>query len=296
MPVSSTNSPDKGTEFSQKRSIRCGRLQLDLSEPVVMGILNITADSFFDGGKYLTEKAMLSRVETMLDEGAAIIDIGAVSTRPGSNAVSAGEELSLIAKSVKTIAVQFPEAIISVDTYRSQVARMAAAQGAHIINDISGGTMDPLMHETLAGLDAAYVLMHIQGTPENMQDNPVYENVSKEVARFFDRQLESLTSLGKSNIILDPGFGFGKTVAHNYELLNNLESFCDYPYPLMAGVSRKSMINRVLNTSPAEALNGTTVLNTITLLKGALILRVHDVKPAAEAIKLVAAMKQSGRK
>ncbi len=296
MPVSSTNSPDKGTEFSQKRSIRCGRLQLDLSEPVVMGILNITADSFFDGGKYLTEKAMLSRVETMLDEGAAIIDIGAVSTRPGSNAVSAGEELSLIAKSVKTIAVQFPEAIISVDTYRSQVARMAAAQGAHIINDISGGTMDPLMHETLAGLDAAYVLMHIQGTPENMQDNPVYENVSKEVARFFDRQLESLTSLGKSNIILDPGFGFGKTVAHNYELLNNLESFCDYPYPLMAGVSRKSMINRVLNTSPAEALNGTTVLNTIALLKGALILRVHDVKPAAEAIKLVAAMKQSGRK
>lgn len=296
MPVSSTNSPDKGTEFSQKRSIRCGRLQLDLSEPVVMGILNITADSFFDGGKYLTVKAMLSQVETMLDEGAAIIDIGAVSTRPGSKAVSAGEELSLIAKSVKTIAVQFPEVIISVDTYRSQVARMAAAQGAHIINDISGGTMDPLMHETIAGLDAAYVLMHIQGTPENMQDNPVYENVSREVARFFDRQLESLTSLGKSNIILDPGFGFGKTVAHNYELLNNLESFCDYPYPLMAGVSRKSMINRVLNTSPAEALNGTTVLNTIALLKGALILRVHDVKPAAEAIKLVAAMKQSGRK
>lgn len=296
MPVSSTNSPDKGTEFSQKRSIRCGRLQLDLSEPVVMGILNITADSFFDGGKYLTVKAMLSQVETMLDEGAAIIDIGAVSTRPGSKAVSAGEELSLIAKSVKTIAVQFPEVIISVDTYRSQVARMAAAQGAHIINDISGGTMDPLMHETIAGLDAAYVLMHIQGTPENMQDNPVYENVSREVARFFDRQLEILTSLGKSNIILDPGFGFGKTVAHNYELLNNLESFCDYPYPLMAGVSRKSMINRVLNTSPAEALNGTTVLNTIALLKGALILRVHDVKPAAEAIKLVAAMKQSGRK
>ncbi|GAP42557.1 dihydropteroate synthase [Lentimicrobium saccharophilum] len=296
MPVSSTNSPDKGTEFSQKRSIRCGRLQLDLSEPVVMGILNITADSFFDGGKYLTEKAMLSRVETMLDEGASIIDIGAVSTRPGSKAVSAGDELSLIVKSVKTIAVQFPEAIISVDTYRSQVARMAAAQGAHIINDISGGTMDPLMHETLAGLDAAYVLMHIQGTPENMQDNPEYEDVSREVARFFDRQLESLTSLGKSNIILDPGFGFGKSVAHNYELLNNLESFCDYPYPLMAGVSRKSMINRVLNTSPAGALNGTTVLNTIALLKGALILRVHDVKPAAEAIKLVAAMKQSGRK
>ena len=294
MPVSSINSPDKGTEFSQKRSIRCGRMQLYLSEPVVMGILNITADSFFDGGRYLTEKAMLSRVQTMLDEGAAIIDIGAVSTRHGSKAVSAGEELSLIAKSVKTIAVQFPEIIISVDTYRSQVARMAAAQGAHIINDISGGTMDPLMHETIAGLDAAYVLMHIQGTPENMQDNPVYEDVSKEVARFFDRQLESLTSLGKSNIILDPGFGFGKSVAHNYELLNNLERFCDYSYPLMAGVSRKSMINRVLNTTPAEALNGTTVLNTIALLKGALILRVHDVKPAAEAIKLVAAMKQSG--
>ena len=294
MPVSSINSPDKGTEFSQKRSIRCGRMQLYLSEPVVMGILNITADSFFDGGRYLTEKAMLSRVQTMLDEGAAIIDIGAVSTRHGSKAVSAGEELSLIAKSVKTIAVQFPEIIISVDTYRSQVARMAAAQGAHIINDISGGTMDPLMHETISGLDAAYVLMHIQGTPENMQDNPLYEDVSKEVARFFDRQLESLTSLGKSNIILDPGFGFGKSVAHNYELLNNLERFCDYSYPLMAGVSRKSMINRVLNTTPAEALNGTTVLNTIALLKGALILRVHDVKPAAEAIKLVAAMKQSG--
>jgi dihydropteroate synthase len=296
MPVSSTNSPDKGTEFSQKRSIGCGRIQLDLSEPVVMGILNITADSFFDGGKYLTEKAMLSRVETMLDEGAAIIDIGAVSTRPGSKAVSAGEELSLIAKSVKTIAVQFPEVIISVDTYRSQVARMAAAQGADIINDISGGTMDPLMHETIAGLDAAYVLMHIQGTPENMQDNPVYEDVSREVARFFDRQLEILTSLGKSNIILDPGFGFGKSVAHNFELLNNLERFCDYPYPLMAGISRKSMINRILNTTPAEALNGTTVLNTIALLKGALILRVHDIKPAAEAIKLVTAMKQSGRK
>jgi len=294
MPVSSTNSPDKGTDFSQKRVLRCGRLQLDLSEAVVMGILNITADSFFDGGKYLSETAMLKRAETMLDEGAAIIDIGAVSTRPGSKAVSAAEELSLVAKSVKTIAGHFPEAIISVDTYRSQVARMAAAQGAHIINDISGGTMDPLMHETISGLDAAYVLMHIQGTPENMQDNPLYEDVSKEVARFFDRQLESLTSLGKSNIILDPGFGFGKSVAHNYELLNNLERFCDYSYPLMAGVSRKSMINRVLNTTPAEALNGTTVLNTIALLKGALILRVHDVKPAAEAIKLVAAMKQSG--
>ncbi|HPJ62301.1 dihydropteroate synthase [Lentimicrobium sp.] len=259
-----------------------------------MGILNITADSFFDGGKYLSETAMLKRAETMLDEGAAIIDIGAVSTRPGSKAVSAAEELSLVAKSVKTIAGHFPEAIISVDTYRSHVARMAAAQGAHIINDISGGTMDPLMHKTLAALDAAYVLMHIQGTPENMQDNPEYENVGREVARFFDRQLESLTSLGKSNIILDPGFGFGKSVAHNYELLNNLENFCNYPYPLLAGVSRKSMINRVLNTSPAGALNGTTVLNTIALLKGALILRVHDVKPATEAIKLVAAMKKYG--
>ena len=294
MPVSSTNSPDKGTDFSQKRVLRCGRLQLDLSEAVVMGILNITADSFFDGGKYLSETAMLKRAETMLDEGAAIIDIGAVSTRPGSKAVSAAEELSLVAKSVKTIAGHFPEAIISVDTYRSQVARMAAAQGAHIINDISGGTMDPLMHKTLAVLDAAYVLMHIQGTSENMQDNSEYENVGREVARFFDRQLESLTSLGKSNIILDTGFGFGKSVAHNYELLNNLENFCDYPYPLLAGVSRKSMINRVLNTSPAGALNGTTVLNTIALLKGALILRVHDVKPATEAIKLVAAMKKYG--
>lgn len=270
-------------------------MYLDLSFPVVMGVMNITDDSFYDGGRYLSESAVHRRIETMIEEGAAIIDIGAVSTRPGSSAIPAEYEIAILQPVIQWIEKNYPDILISVDTFRSQVALAAAESGAHIINDISGGTMDDRMAGTMAGMDLAYVMMHIQGTPETMQINPVYEDVTREVMQFFDRQLEKFTVTGKSNIILDPGFGFGKTIAHNYELLGNLGAFSRYPYPVLAGLSRKSLIYRSLNITPDEALNGTTVLNTIALLNGANILRVHDVKQAVETIKLIKILKESNR-
>lgn len=283
----------KGMNFLEKQSIICGTKELDLSTPKVMGILNLTPDSFFDGGSYNTTDEILAKVEQLIKEGASIIDIGALSTRPGATQKTPAEEAERLLEPLKVIRKTFSEIIISVDTYRKSVAEIAIEEGADIINDISGGMMDNEMISYMCTQHAAYVLMHMQGNPENMQLNPDYENVVREVESFFVQQTSIFRKAGKHNIILDPGFGFGKNTDHNYKLLDAIEEFASYPYPILAGVSRKSMINRVLGTKPANALNGTTVINTIALLKGARILRVHDVKPAIEAVKLVNQFRQS---
>jgi dihydropteroate synthase len=252
-----------------------------------MGILNLSPDSFYAGSRYLNDDVFISEVEKMLDCGASILDIGAMSTRPGSKAISEKEEISKLIPALTIIKQKFPDAIISVDTYRSSVSKIAVDNGADIINDISGGTMDKKMFETIAELDVPYVLMHIQGTPETMQINPVYNDVVKEILDFLVKRTKMLIQLGVKDIIVDPGFGFGKSLKDNYCLLHHLDRFIITETPLLVGLSRKSFINKVLNTSPEQALNGTTVLNTIALLKGADILRVHDVKEAVETIKLV---------
>jgi dihydropteroate synthase len=275
---------DKSTSFS----LNGAGWQIDLSTPAVMGILNITPDSFYDGGKYTGRDALLRQAEKMLAEGAAILDLGAASSRPGTEEVPEDEELERLIPAVENLLSVFPDAIISVDTYRSKVAKSAVEAGAHIINDISGGTFDDKMFQTVADLNVPYVLMHIKGTPQNMQNNPRYVDVVQEVKYFFKRQLRKLRDAGVTkNIILDPGFGFGKTLENNYELLKDLASFTDLGCPVLTGISRKSMINKVLHITPDEALNGTTVLNTIALLNGANILRVHDVKEAVEVVRLV---------
>ena len=293
---------DKINSFSQKRVFEYNGKKLDFSVPRVMGIVNVTTDSFYDGGWHrdlavgrLDDLAIgrlsdlgiwRGRVEEMIVEGAYIIDIGAVSTRPGAKEVNWEEEKRRIYPVIKEIRRAFPEVIISVDTYRAEIARMAAGEGADMINDISGGTFDPLMHSFIANTKIPYVIMHIQGTPQTMQHNPEYKDVVKDVKDFLLKQVSKLQAAGHHKIIIDPGFGFGKTVEHNYQLLSHLDELVNTGYPVLAGFSRKSMINRVLETKPAEALNGTSVLNTIALMKGASILRVHDVKEAAEAVKL----------
>ncbi|PKO97977.1 MAG: dihydropteroate synthase [Bacteroidetes bacterium HGW-Bacteroidetes-9] len=287
-------SPDKGTAFSVSATLQCGTKLLDLSAPVVMGILNVTPDSFYDGGNYKDADNLLRKAGKLVKEGAAIIDIGAVSTRPGAAEVSEDEEKSRLFPVIEALIEEFPDAIISVDTFRAGIARECSQMGAGIINDISGGQFDAGMFEMIGKQDAAYVLMHIKGKPETMQENPVYDYVTKEIYNYFSELLEKRGLSGKRNIILDPGFGFGKSVSDNYRLLNDLNIFRDFGYPVLAGISRKSMINKVLGTKPDQALNGTSVLNTIALLNGAGILRVHDVKEAMEAIKLVGALKQSG--
>jgi dihydropteroate synthase len=254
-----------------------------------MGVLNLTPDSFFDGNLYPGLKERLDRVEKMIVEGAAIIDIGAVSTRPGAEAVSEQEELDRLVPLLDEVIRHFPGVVVSVDTFRSSVAKVCIDRGAGMINDIYGGRYDDGMISLFSSNNVAYVLMHMQGTPENMQRKPHYVDVVGEVDIFFRNQLEKFHS-GFNQIILDPGFGFGKSVDHNFTLLSHLDHFTAMGFPVLAGLSRKSMINKVLNTQPGEALNGTTVLNTIALLKGASILRVHDVREAAEAVKLVGRM------
>ena len=278
---------DKNTSFSHRHRLNCGGKILDLESPKVMGVLNVTPDSFYDGGRFREGKVILDGVARMLEEGASIIDIGAVSTKPHAVDVRENLEKARLLPVLKMVRKQFPEVILSIDTFRANIARICVDEGAGMINDISGGVFDPAMLDMVAKLNVPFVIMHIQGTPKNMQDNPHYDDVVKEVKDFLFGQAVKLKSLGKGDIIIDPGFGFGKTVEHNFELLNRLDQFIHKDYPLMAGLSRKSMINRVLHTKPSEALNGTTVLNTIALLKGVNILRVHDVKEAIEAIKLI---------
>lgn len=256
-----------------------------------MGILNVTEDSFFDGGRYRTDAAVLRRAEQILSEGAAIIDIGAVSTRPGAADVSAEEEWSRLQPAIQQILREFPGAVISVDTWRAEVARRSVENGAAIINDISGGIFDAAMPEVVAAAHVPYVMMHTTAKPAQMQLQTVSGDLWEAVFRFFDRQLAIFRSAGASDIILDPGFGFGKTLEQNYQLMNGLEKFHEYQLPLLVGISRKSMIYRFLETNSDGALNGTTVLNTIALMKGADILRVHDVREAVEAVKIVNQLK-----
>ncbi len=270
------------TVFSQK--IEC--IFNPDAAPLVMGILNITTDSFFDGGKYTSEIEWLAHTKKMIDEGAAIIDIGACSTRPGAEGISEADEIEKLVKVVKSVRKQFPEIIISADTFRAAAAVNAVEAGADIINDISGGTMDEKMFEVVSKLQVPYILMHMQGKPQTMQQNPQYENVTDEVFAFFTEKINELKALGFSKVIIDPGFGFGKTTEHNYTLLKNFNKFKLLNFPLLAGVSRKSMINILLAVKSSEALNGTSILNTIALCNGAKILRVHDVKEAVQAVKI----------
>jgi dihydropteroate synthase len=272
--------------FNSEYTVNCKGTLLDLSVPKVMGILNVTPDSFFDGGKFTEEKQIIRRVKKMLDEGADIVDVGAVSTRPGAKDVSEKEELKRLIPTIQILLKKFPDAIISVDTVRSTVARKAVEAGASIINDVSGGSCDKKMFATAGELKVPYVLMHMQGTPQTMQKNPVYKNVVKELIIYFAKKIAQLKDCGVLDVIIDPGFGFGKTVEHNFDILRNLSLFKMLDCPILAGISRKSMINKVLRTSPAHALNGTTALNTVALMNGANILRVHDVKEAKETVQL----------
>ncbi len=268
-------------------TINCKGTLVDLSSPKVMGILNITPDSFFDGGKYKSESDILSQVEKMLRHGATFIDVGAYSSRPGAKHISEEEELNRILPVINLLIKSFPEIIISVDTFRSRVAQETINAGAAIINDISGGTMDENMFTTAANLQVPYILMHMLGTPQNMQRNPVYSDVTREIISFFAAQIHKLHQLKLNDIIIDVGFGFGKTIDHNFEILKNLSLFKSLDTPILAGVSRKSMLYKTLNISAQQALNATTSANTIALLNGASILRVHDVREAIEAIKIV---------
>ncbi len=264
-----------------------GRL-MDLSQPRVMGILNVTPDSFFAESRKQTDEAVEAQVERMLAEGADMIDIGAYSSRSNAEHVSAEEEMARLRRGLTALRRVAPEAVVSVDTFRADVARMCVEEyGVAIINDIAAGEMDPEMFATVAQLGVPYVMMHMQGTPQNMQLNPHYDNLMKEVMTYFAEKVDRLRQMGAKDLILDPGFGFGKTLDHNYELLSHMEEFAEFGLPLLVGISRKSMIYRLLDITPQESLNGTTVLNTIALLKGAHILRVHDVKPAVEAVKMV---------
>lgn len=277
----------KDNFFYTNYSMNCGGRLISFDKALVMGIINLTPDSFYDKSRLVSEREALKQAEKMLAEGAKILDLGAVSTRPGSVEVSEEEELKRLLPALKSIRKTYPDSIISVDTWRASVAKAAVDNGAHIINDISGGTMDEKMFETIAHLKVPYILMHIQGTPQTMQQNPNYKDVVNEVIDFLTKRVQVLRLMGVADIMVDPGFGFGKTLEHNYTLLQNLEKFSILNCPILVGISRKSMITKVLNITTNEALNGTSVLNTIALMKGAKILRVHDVKEAVEAVKLV---------
>lgn len=283
-----------GKFLKRKSSVQLGESQIDLSIPVVMGIVNVTPDSFFDGGKMEDETVMLKAVEEMLEEGASIVDVGAVSTRPSAANISTKEELNRLLPAVQSIRKNFPGLAISVDTFRSWVAvRVIDEIGPIIVNDISGGLLDSKMYETVGQLKVPYILSHMKGTPQTMQEDPQYEDVVKDIASFFADRVKKLTRAGVEDIILDPGFGFGKTLDHNYELLNRLDAFKVFQLPVMVGMSRKSMIWKALDLKPETALNGTSVANTMALLGGADILRVHDVKEAVEAVKIFCEIKAS---
>lgn len=262
-----------------------------LNQPQIMGILNVTPDSFYAESRTQTEEAITHRVEQMVTEGADMIDIGAYSSRPGANDVSAEEESNRLRMGLGIVRRLYPEIPISVDTFRADVARMAVEEfGADIINDISGGMMDKNMFRTIARLGVPYILMHMQGTPDTMQTAPHYEDVRREVLLYLAERIDCLNQLGAKDIIIDPGFGFGKTLEHNYELMNHLEDFQELERPLLVGISRKSMIYKLIGGTPQTALNGTTVLNTIALSKGAHILRVHDVSQAVEIKRIFMAL------
>jgi dihydropteroate synthase len=267
-------------------TINCKGKLLNFDSPIVMGILNVTPDSFYDGGNLSNEDKIIEKANQMLSEGATILDVGGYSSKPGATEVSEKEEINRVVPAIKSILSQFPDAILSVDTFRSSVAREAVNAGASIINDISAGDLDKSMFATVRQLQVPYCIMHIQGNPKIMQQNPNYQNVVTEVFYSLSKKVELLKELGVNDILIDPGFGFGKTIEHNYEILNHLNHFSLMNLPILIGVSRKSMIYKVLDNTPSEALNGTTALNSFALMKGANILRVHDVKQAQETIYL----------
>jgi dihydropteroate synthase len=277
------------TKFLKRKStINLNGRIIDLAQPVVMGIINVTPDSFFDGGKYKTEKKVLKRAEEILAQGGSIIDIGAVSTQPGKEGISTKEEIDRLLPAVKAIKKEFPDAPVSIDTYRSWVAlKIIEDCGACIVNDVTGGNFDDHMFETIGKLGVPYILMHMLGTPLKMQENPEYDDIIRDISLFFTERVKQLTKAGVKDVIIDPGFGFGKTLSHNYELLNRLDSFKVFQLPLLVGVSRKSMIYKLLATNPEAALNGTSVVNTLALMGGADLLRVHDVREAVEAVRIL---------
>ncbi len=267
-------------------TINCKGKLIDLSTPKVMGIINVTPNSFYDGGKHVDEKSILLQVEKMLLEGATFIDIGGYSSKPNAEFVSEEEELQRILPIVQKVLNEFPETIISIDTFRSKVAKETIESGAALINDISAGNLDEEMLQTVANLRIPYIMMHMKGTPQTMRKMTHYENIIKEMIFYFSERVAKARSLGINDLIIDPGFGFAKTLEQNFEVLNKLELFQILELPLLAGVSRKSMIYKTLDTKAEFALNGTTSLNTISMMKGAKILRVHDVKEALECVKL----------
>ena len=267
-------------------TINCKGQLIDLASPKVMGILNVTPNSFYDGGKFADEKALLNQVEKMLNEGATFIDIGGYSSKPNAEFVSEEEELQRVIPIITTVIQKFPETLISIDTFRSKVANESIENGAAIINDISAGNLDENMMKTVAELQVPYSMMHMKGTPQTMQSLSQYENIVKEMIFYFSEKVAQARSFGINDLILDPGFGFAKTLEQNFEVLNKLELFQMLELPILAGISRKSMIYKTLETDAQNSLNGTTSLNTISLMKGAKILRVHDVKEAVECVKL----------
>ena len=268
-----------------------GRL-LDLQEPRIMGILNITPDSFYAGSRTESEADITQRLHTLMEQGAEMIDIGAYSSRPGADDVSEEEETERLRRGLRIVRKLYPDVPVSVDTFRANVARMAVEEeGADIINDISGGEMDRQMFHTVARMGVPYILMHMQGTPQDMQQAPQYDNVRREVLLYLAERIDRLHQMGVCDVVADPGFGFGKTLQHNYELMEHLDDFAELDCPLLVGVSRKSMVYKLLGGTPLTALNGTTVLHTVALLKGADILRVHDVAEAVEAKRIYLQLK-----
>ncbi|MGK0364351.1 MAG: dihydropteroate synthase [Saprospiraceae bacterium] len=272
--------------LNQQTTINCAGKLFDLSEPKIMGILNVTPDSFYDGGHLENKKAILFQADKMLREGATILDIGGMSSRPGAEVTDIEEELRRVIPAVQTVAKNFPNAFISIDTVQGEVARQAVEHGAHIINDISAGQIDDGMYKTVADLQVPYILMHMQGQPKTMQLNPNYDDIVHDILDFFVGEIEDLRDIGVKDIIIDPGFGFGKTIEHNYEMLRKMHVFQMIGVPILAGLSRKSMIYKALESTPKEALNGTTALHIVALQQGAKILRVHDVKEAMECLTL----------
>lgn len=276
------------------KSLNIKGIILPLDTPVIMGILNVTPDSFFSGSRKETEKEIDERIQTILSEGGTLIDIGGYSSRPDASVVSEEEEMRRLTVALDCLNRHYPEAIISVDTFRSGVARRCVeTYGVSMVNDISGGSLDPEMFPTIAGLQVPYVLMHMRGTPETMQQHTDYTDLTGELLHYFATRLNELHLAGVNDVIVDPGFGFSKTLDQNYSLLHHLTDFSLLESPVLVGISRKSMIYKLLNTTPEESLNGSTVLNTIALLNGADILRVHDVKAAGEAISLVSKYKNA---
>jgi len=276
----------KDTFFQKKATLNAAGKLIDLSRPKVMGIINLTPDSFYEGSRKQNLTNILQQAEKMLNDGAAFLDLGAYSSRPGADDISVQEEMDRLLPAVEAIAKQFPHAVISVDTFRASVAEAAVKAGANIINDISGGQLDADMFATVARLQVPYILMHMKGTPQNMNSLASYDDVFSEVYDYFVARYHQLKQLGVKDVIIDPGFGFAKKPEHGYALMNRLQEFNALQLPILAGVSRKKMIYGLLGVTTTDALNGTTVLNTIALIKGANILRVHDIKEAVEAIKI----------